>query len=364
MKLPPGVTIKGGRYYRVQSLPNRKQKWHKLTRVSEGIPALYTALAALEAMGTTSGLAIPSRIAAWLRYALPGLSASEQKETARMADIVSTAFADFHTPQVRAAHILEFLDTNFVRPGKQRTAQRYRALLMKFFKWVILQGDRQDNPVDPVTVKAPPIRDRYITHTEYLAIREALLIGVDGKATASGPVMQCFIDLCYLTGQRSTEIRAMRWSQVDEDEGVIRFKPSKTARSTGAKIHIPITQSIDQVLQRAKATNSNPAYDFVIQTGKGGSYTTSGVQSAWERACKRARVENATIKDLRAKHATDAERAGYAVEEIQQALAHGDSSTTRGYLKQKIAKTSRIELSLPCLEGNRNLRKTGQSRNG
>lgn len=50
-KPPSGCRIKNGRYYRVQYTGivdgKRKQKWHPLSRVSDGLPALYTALAEL-----------------------------------------------------------------------------------------------------------------------------------------------------------------------------------------------------------------------------------------------------------------------------------------------------------------------------
>jgi integrase len=51
--------------------------------------------------------------------------------------------------------------------------------------------------------------------------------------------------------------------------------------------------------------------------------------------------------DLRAKHATDAEKAGYAIEDIRKALAHEDTSTTRVYLKQRAKVLSTVELSFP-----------------
>ena len=64
-------------------------------------------------------------------------------------------------------------------------------------------------------------------------------------------MMQCFIDLCYLTAQRSTEIRNLRWtadprdpdgcSWVDRAAGVIHFRPSKTEDSSGVSVDFKIT---------------------------------------------------------------------------------------------------------------------------
>lgn len=162
-KLPPGVRLSNGRYYRVQYLGmvdgKQKQKWHPLTRESEGMAAMFRALAEFGDQSPETDRAMPARITAWLAQALPGLSVSEQKDITRMAGEVSDGFKAFRTDQVQAKHVLQFLQ-QWTLENKLRTAQRYRDVLNKLFKWAILQGDRQDNPVDPVSVKAPPPRSR------------------------------------------------------------------------------------------------------------------------------------------------------------------------------------------------------------
>lgn len=353
-KHPPGVVLSNGRYYRVQyaGMVNgrRKQKWHPLTRESEGLAALYAALADIE--GETKGRKenIPAAISDWLKTAIPGLSASEQNETARMADQIRSALEDFDVGQVQARDCLTFLN-QWVMDGKLRTAQRYRAVLGKFFRWAIVQGYRKDNPVDPVRLKTPASRSRYITDNEYTAIRDKLL-GSGGHAAASGPMVQVFVDLLYLTGQRGTDIRLLRWSQVDEAEGIIRIKPTKTKGSSGAKVDIPITRPIAEVLARAKALMRARARvsPYVVHNLEGSPYTAHGIGTAWERARKRAGIEDATLRDLRGKHATDAKKAGYAIEDIQDTLAHEDAGTTRIYLKQREARVSKVELMLPKSE--------------
>jgi len=351
MKLPQGVTRKAGRYYRVQYLGTvegkRKQKWHRLTRVDEGLPALYAALSKLGQQSESAAGDLPALITEWLKATLPGLSAAEQKETARMAGEIAQAFAEFRADQVQAKHILDFLN-QWVLAKKLRTAQRYRAILAKFFRWIIVQGWRTDNPVDPISLKEPGKRDRYITDVEFLAIR-AKLLGDATHAAASGPMLQVYVDLLYLTGQRGQDIRLLRWHQIDEVDGVIRFKPSKTEGSSGAKVDVPITNAIANTLARARTLSKAKARisPYVVHNLEGSPYTAHGVGTAWERARKRAGIEDATLKDLRAKHATDAKKAGYSIEEIQGSLAHEDTGTTRVYLKQREAVRSRVELTIP-----------------
>ena len=70
--------------------------------------------------------------------------------------------------------------------------------------------------------------------------------------------MQCFIDLCYLTAQRSTEIRTLKWSQIDRAAGVIHFVPSKTEESSGAAVDFKITPEIEAVLDRIREIDGRP----------------------------------------------------------------------------------------------------------
>src|SRR5512139_1538944 len=173
---------------------------------------------------------MPAGITLWLQSALPGLSASEQKELARKGGIVSKVFAEFDTSQVQAKHVLQFLQ-QWSKAGKLRMAQSYRAMLNQFFKWVIVQGDRTDNPVEPVSTKAPQKNKVYMPDDAFLLIRDKLM-GNAGHACASGPMMQCYVDLLYLTGQRGKDIYSLRWADIDEAEGVIHFQPTKTAGTT------------------------------------------------------------------------------------------------------------------------------------
>lgn len=331
-----GITIKNGRYYRVQSLPDRRQKWHTLSRVDEGLPALYAALAALDT--TVPDDLAGEQIKRWLSVSIPGLSVSEQRDTERMALTIAKAFAEFRLDQIQAKHVQAFLYENWIAKGKKRTAQRYRSTLNKIMEWSIVQGMRasNDNPVTAVSVKPPDSHDYYIPNSDFLAIRVHL-----------SDMIRCFVDLCYLTGQRSTDIRLLRWTQIET--GVIKFKPSKTKKSSGAKVDVPVTPEIQEVLDKVKGMmrDRSRVTPFVIHSFDGTNYQASGLRAAWERAKKLAGVKGGTIKDIRAKHATDAEKQGYTVEEIQGSLAHEDSSTTRVYLKQREAVLSVVKLTIP-----------------
>lgn len=341
MKIP-GVYIRNGRYYKVISRKGGKKQWIGLSRVSEGAGALHRALASLSDAQGREQSAFTAAMRRFLGGNLAGLATSEQKDHSRMAEHCITAFQEFDAGEVQAGDVDTFLKTNFA--GRLSSQRRYKSLLSKFFRWCVLNRLRADNPCDHVRGKSPPKRDRYITDDEFHAIRNALMIGADGLETRSGAMIQCFVDLCYLTAQRSTDIRLLKWSDVQGD--TIRIKPTKTRGSSGASVEIPITHHIRKVLERARSIGTIKGM-YVIHMLDGGGYTANGVRCAWQRACARAGITGATIKDIRPKRVTDAKRMGYSMEQLQDALAHGDIGTTQGYIKQRSSTINMLDFGLP-----------------
>ena len=358
-KLPPGCHLKGRYYYRVvyAGIQNGKVKhrWIKLSRVVEGLPALYHALAQLGDRPGKVDIGVPARITAWLRDALPGLSVAEQKETMRMAGIISRTFVNFTTQNVQAKHVYTFVQ-QWIKQEKLRTAQAYLSKLNKFFKWAIIQGDRQDNPCDPVSVPSPAPNMRYMDDDAFVWIREKLL-GDPGHKAASGEMMQVYVDLAYLTGHGGIDIRTLRWAQIDEARGMIPVTRSKVKKKTAKTVDILITPPIGDVLERAKRLTKEKARisPFVVHNLDGSAYTAAGISTAWRRARERAFNEHKerpdllefTVRDLRAKFASDAKAAGYTDEQIAGGMAHVDTSMTTLYFKKRMAMRSEIELELP-----------------
>jgi integrase len=352
------------KYFAPESIPDPRtgvlKRWHKLCLVSEGetqarvmLDKLLNRVKPMDAPGD-----FPIYFRQWRKYMQQRRDLKSPKDadlkkmyekTGRnyrgVYDQIEKGFSNFNLTDIQPMDVYAFLE---FWEG-QRSAQTNRAHLSKFFKWANKKGLRQDNPAtaDVIELEAPPNRDVYITDEQFHKVRDALLIGKNGKPTRSGPMMQCYIDLTYLLFQRTTEVRFLKREQIDEEKELMYFQPIKTKNSTGAKVNVPIGPAIREVLNRLKSIGKMRSLKYVIHNQHGAQYGASGLRSAWERACVRAEVSGITTKDIRAKAGTDAKTLGYSMEQIQTHMVHSEIATTEGYMKGKGIPTSEILMTLP-----------------
>lgn len=359
--LPSRVYVRGASYYWVR--PSDKQ-WIRLSRVDEGQRRMLARLA-IEIgdyeSNTGSGDMAPL-IAEYVR-----LHKAEHKEKAWPAygKYAGEAFKDAHLRQITPADVIDFLRDNWT--GKLHMQRVMRSFMSGFFEWCIGKRLIAANPCREVKLKKPKPRDVYIPDAHFHAIRAKLLSYVrktkEGQEIVTkvpaGDMAQCFVDLCYLTAQRSTEIRLLRWapdatahggaSWVDWDAKVIHFVPTKTEDSTAEAVDWPITPEVKRVLKRAQSIGKVKSSLYVFHSLEGKPYEANALLTAWKRAAKRAGLleHGYTVKDIRAKALTDAERAGYSIEQLQVAAAHADSKTTEIYVKARAVPVSEVRLKLP-----------------
>ncbi|WP_322055679.1 tyrosine-type recombinase/integrase [Burkholderia cenocepacia] len=364
--LPSRVYMRDGSFYWVRP----DGKWKRLCRVDDGDIRMHERLAEEKRkFEPTTGIGnIPRLVGEYVDTHKKQYAETYRDEWIRRGDAVISALRDWNVERIDAGAVEDFLTMKW---GEKLPMQRaMKAWLTRFFSWVIRKKKlMQMNPCREVKVKKPKDRDVYITDRHFLAIRAALMTyrykKNDGKpnertiigTVPTGAMMQCFVDLCYLTCQRSTEIRLLRWDQIDREAGVIHFVPTKTEDSSGEAVDWPITPDIDAVLARAKLLDPAFGQKYVIRDRKGNPKTDQACRDAWDGAIERVEKFDAsikgkpyTIKDIRAKAMTDAKRAGYAIEELRVAGAHTDTSTTETYIKSREVPRSNVVLHLPTLK--------------
>jgi integrase len=337
--LPGRVYPKSGTWYWFP----KGGTWIKLCRIEEGETKMLERLAAEKRKREAGGTGdMPKFVDDYVKA-----ERHNQKDRSwpSYGNRVKKDFADVMIRHVDSTYVSEFLENNW--SDKPHMQGIMRAFLRRFFRWAKKKRYfTGENPCNDVQIARRPRRDVYITHEHFGLIRQHL---------AAQPMLVCMIDLCYLTAQRSTEIRALLWrpetpksNWVDRDASVIHFNPSKTLESSGLSVDWQISPDIEEVLERARGIGKVKS-NLVIHSKTGKAITPKAALYHWHAACLAAGVDRLgyTIKDIRAKALTDAMRAGYDLKAIMEAAAHAKQSTTETYFKQKAVPLSEIVLKLP-----------------
>jgi integrase len=237
---------------------------------------------------------LPAAVATFKLEYLPTLAVSTRKEHERNLDRIAEDFAAFRVAEVRPTDVSRFLKNNF--HGKPTSRRHYKARLSTFSAGAWKRAARRQ----PVPRCVGQRRHRSTSRNA-----DASFTRSDDKLP---PMLQVYLDLSFLLYQRATDVRRLRWSQVRGK--VIHFEPTKTAKSSGAEVDIPVTPEITAVLERARTlakVKPGPGGDaFVIQSRSGSPYTHFGISSAIERAAiavglakKEGPASGLTAKDLR-----------------------------------------------------------------
>ena len=338
-----GTRIQDGRYYRVRA-EGKKRIWVPLTRVAEGLPAFYQALAEATKAPTVADDLMPKVIAAWeLEVMVRHADTTRRDEKAR-GKVIADEFEEYRAGDIEPPDVAAFLEPFTDRP---KTHNLYRAQIGELMRYAMLKGWRKPgtNPVTDIipTLSTPP-RDRYPTDSEVRRIKVAGIYGKDGRKTRSGLMLAALVDMAYLTGQRISDLLRLEWSAFGRDG--ITFKPSKTAKSTGASVLIEWTPRLRDVERRLKALRTERrafgSFVFTKQSSKkkgkmqaaGQRYTYSGAHSAWVRACERAGVEDCRFNDMRAKALTDTEETD-GMQAARRKGAHSTEQQTSDYVRHK-----------------------------
>lgn len=344
--LPPRIFPKGRWYYLVRA-EGKKRIWEKLTRISEGLPALYRKLADL-ASAEIRDDRMPALVVAWTRDVGSTHSEKTRKNDDYQTAEIAQRFAEFRAADITPRDVKEFLVAYRDRP---RTHNAYRSMLRELMRFAEEQGYRDPgtNPVDSIRTMSVKARDRYITDSELRRIKVAAMYGEDNKRTRSGAMLCALVDLAYLTGQRIGDLLDLRWNKraatnakgeieaayIDDVHGIY-FHPAKTAKTTGARVLIAWTPKLREVIKRIE-TMKRKNLRYVITTQDSQPYTYSGASTAWKRAVKRAEVANVHFHDLRAKALTDKEsRDGMGAARTMG--AHSTEQQTADYVRQKQAR--------------------------
>lgn len=299
--LPPCVYPRHGAFWHVKG-----GKWTRLGATLED------ALAEYARMYETPKGGMPTLIDDALDHIRPNIAKATAAQYDVAAKKLKRMLRQFAPEQVKPKHVAAIKIALAKTPNM---ANRCLSLLRQVFAWALEQQLVDVNPVVGIKRHHERKRDRLVTLAEYDAIY-----------AHAGPRLQVIMDLLIRTGQRISDVLAIRRADLLEDG--IRFQQQKT----GAKLVVPWTPELRVVVERAKMLHGNIRALTLLHNRRGKTPDYRTVQLQWEKACRTAGVADARLHDLRAMSLTAAKKQGLN----PTALAgHSSPAQTARYLRDR-----------------------------
>lgn len=270
----PAVTEKDGRYYKII-----RNKWHPLSRIDEGVTALYRALYELDPLkpGTIGEL-----INVYRAVGMDELKPATQKDYLNILKRLDHHFGKMRIGTLKPNQVAHFLEMRKKRGKGSTRANREKAVLSSVHEFGLRQMYVESNPCRGVA--------RNTERPKKHAVGDAAFLEVFERANEP---FQDLIASAYLSGVRQTDIIAWRREDHLKPDGIL-YVQSKTRKTHT----VYWSDALRFFMRRAMARF--PEGELVFLNTEGQPWTTSAIAS------QLARLDSGwCFKDLRAKAQTD-----------------------------------------------------------
>ncbi len=210
------------------------------------------------------------------------------------------------------------------RPVCGATINREVALIRQVLKKAVRWGYLKRLPIQEGEVEGlhETKRERYITDDEFQHIRSWL----GGRNRV--------VDVLYFTAQRIGKILSLQWRQIDCEHRTITFS-SESENKKSAEI-VWINDGLLKILQDIREEQKKQALISPwVFCHKDGSRIKS-IKRAWGTACKKAKVEDVRIHDIRHKAITDMRRKGISEDMAMLAAGHKTRQMSQHYTHYQV----------------------------
>lgn len=220
-------------------------------------------------------------------------------------------FGACHPSEVDRFSVLAYLDT-----CRRTSAAAEISVLRQVLERAVRKGLCESNPCIGARPETPRDnrRRRLLTDDELARI----------KAHAR-PLLAVALDLMYLTGLRPGNVCLARWDDFAEGGSVAQQKTAKH----GPRQRYVLTPELVAALDAARALQGLVG-TLTVLCERGRPTTPERLGDLWREACAKAGVQDAQLRDVRAKAASDADAGG---QDAQRLLGHTSPNTTKGYLR-------------------------------
>ena len=158
---------------------------------------------------------------------------------------------------------------------------------------------------------------------------------VEQLLAACSPSARLALSLMAFAGLRPSEVRGLRWCDVDLKSGVLAVRRGLiVGEETTPKSHhhraVPLSNPLRTALELPAKAKASP-WEPVALTAQGQPWGDFGLHQAFGRAQKRAGLQGWSPKSLRHYFVTELFGRGASAPVIQKLVGHSDLATTQRY---------------------------------
>ncbi|MGY5452239.1 site-specific tyrosine recombinase XerD [Agarivorans sp. MS3-6] len=237
------------------------------------------------------------------------------------------ALKDIKLELATAIELQSFIASRYELGQKTSTAARQLSSLRRFYRFLVQQQFRAD---DPTALLTQPKLEKKLPGTLSEAEVDALL----AEPQIEDPIQHrdlAMLEVLYATGLRVTELVSLQMEQVSLRQGLVRVI-GKGGKERLVPLGEQAVDSIEQYLRQARPMLLNSESDVLFPSSRGRQMTR---QTFWHRIKRYASLagiaSDISPHTLRHAFATHLLNHGADLRVVQMLLGHSDLSTTQIY---------------------------------
>ncbi len=245
---------------------------------------------------------------------------SVRRDEQRLRRLLRAFGAETPLPEITAQLIAQYERTRATetsrlgRPVTPSTVNRELAILRHLLRLAEEWGYIEKVPRIRLA-REPEGRLRFLTEDEIARLLEAC-------ERSQNPYLKAMVTIALHTGMRKGEILGLEWERVDFSRGVLLLEQTKSGR----RREVPMNRAVYDVLSSLPGPKDD---GLIFRKANGAAW--GSIRTAFERACREAKLDDFRFHDLRHTFASWLVMRGRSLKEVQELLGHREFSMTLRY---------------------------------
>jgi integrase len=233
---------------------------------------------------------------------------------------LKTFFDGYKVPEITTPKIQKYIEKRLEQGKLNATINRELSALKRILNLGLQQTPPKVDRVPHIPMlKENNVRKGFFEHSDFIVLREALPSHLKG-----------FVTFAYKSGWRVSEIRDLKWSQVDLDNNIVRIESGETKNNEARTVYLD-NELKDVFLSQKSRQKELTKISHYIFTNAEGTDKIKDFRGSWKKACTDAKIGKRLFHDFRRTAVRNMVRAGIPERVAMQISGHKTRSVFERY---------------------------------